>query len=250
MPLDEVRAAFRPDDAHQPRTALVTLENTHAPSMGRPISAQYTAELGALAHEHGVPLHVDGARVFDSAVAQGTTAAALLAAADSGTFCLSKGLACPVGSLVVGSRDFIGRAHRARKLVGGGMRQAGIIAAAGLVALQDGPEGMIERLAEDHANARLLADGLAGMDGIALDPALVTTNYIVFDLRPPAGRDLASARAAFLDEALGRGVAFIAFGHGRVRALTHYGIERDDIERALVVTRASLAAAGLAPLTV
>lgn len=250
MAIDAVRAAIRPDDPHQPRTALVTLENTHAPSMGRPISVEHTAALSAVAHEHRVPLHVDGARLFNSAVAQGTTAAALLAPADSATFCLSKGLACPVGSLVVGSADFIAQAHRARKLVGGGMRQAGILAAAGLVALQDGPEGTVERLADDHAHARLLADGLAAMEGIGLDPAMVTTNYIVFDLRPRAGRDPLSARAAFLDEARGRGVAYIAYGPGRVRALTHYGIERADIGRALNVTRAALAAAGLAPVTV
>jgi threonine aldolase len=250
MALDDVRAAFRPDDPHQPQTALVTLENTHAPSMGRPISAQHTAELGALAHGHGVPLHVDGARLFNSAVAQGTTAAALLAPADSGTFCLSKGLACPVGSLVVGSTEFIARAHRARKLVGGGMRQAGIVAAAGLVALADGPDGTIERLADDHANARILADGLAALDGITLDPALATTNYVVFGLRAPRGEDVSAARAAFIDEARARGVAFIAYGRGGVRALTHYGVERDDIERTLRVTQASLAAVGLAPLTV
>jgi threonine aldolase len=252
MDLDEVRAAFRPDDAHQPQTALVTLENTHAPTLGRPISAEYTAALASVAHKHGVPLHVDGARLFDSAVAQGTTAAALLAEADSATFCLSKGLACPVGSLVVGPADFIARAHRSRKLVGGGMRQAGVIAAAGLVALQQGSEGMIDRLADDHATARLLAEGLAAMDGITgLDPAEVTTNYIVFELRPTAGQDPLELRAAFLAEARARGVAFIAYGRGtRVRALTHYGVERTDIERALDITQASLAATGIAPVTV
>jgi threonine aldolase len=251
MDLDEVREAFRPDDAHQPKTALVALENTHASSMGRPISAEYTSLLAAMAHDHGVPLHVDGARLFNSVVAQGTTASALLAPADSATFCLSKGLACPVGSVVVGEPEFIARAHRARKLVGGGMRQAGIIAAAGLVALSDGPDGMIERLSEDHVNARALADGLAAMDGVVdLDPADVTTNYVVFGLRPRPGQDPLEARDAFMAEVGARGLAYIGYPGGRVRALTHCGIERSDIERAITITREALAAAGLSPVAV
>jgi threonine aldolase len=251
MDLEEVRAAFRPDDAHHPRTALVTLENTHASTMGRPISAEYTSQLAAIAHDQGVPLHVDGARLFNSVVAQGTTAAALLAPADSATFCLSKGLACPVGSVVVGQPEFIARAHRARKLVGGGMRQAGIIAAAGLVALSEGPDGMIERLSEDHRNARALADGLAAMDGVVdLDPTDVTTNYIVFGLRPRPRQDPLEARDAFLAEVEARGVAYIGYPGGRVRALTHYGIERPDVERAIAITREALAAAGLSAVAV
>ena len=249
--LDQLRAAFRPDDYHQPPTALVTIENTHSPTMGRPLSAEYSAAVAAIAHEHGLPLHVDGARLWNSVVAQGTTARALLADADSATFCLSKGLGCPVGSLVVGERDFIEQAHRGRKLVGGAMRQAGIIAAAGLVALADGPEGMIERLADDHANAKALAEGLAQMDGITgLDPADISTNYIVFGLRPRPGQHLLEAREAFMAETGSRGLAYIQYPGGRVRALTHYGIERADIERALGITREALAAAGLAAVAV
>ncbi len=251
MDLEEVRAAFRPDDYHQPPTALVTMENTNSPKLGRPVSADYTARLAALAHEHDVPLHVDGARLFNAVVALGTTAEALVGPADSATFCLSKGLACPVGSIVVGSEDFIERAHRGRKLVGGAMRQAGIIAAAGLVALQDGPEGSIERLADDHANAQRLAQGLAEMDGVVdLDPADITTNYLVFGTRPRPGQDSLSARTAFMAETASRGLAFTQYPGDRVRALTHYGIERADIERALEITRESLAAAGLTAVTV
>jgi threonine aldolase len=246
MDLDEVRAAFRPDDYHQPPTALVTLENTNSPTLGRPIGTEYTVRLADLAHEHNVPLHIDGARLFNAVVALGTTAEALVAPADSATFCLSKGLACPVGSIVVGSRDFIKRAHRARKLVGGAMRQAGIIAAAGLLALQNGPEGMIERLAEDHANARRLAEGLADMDGInGVDPAGITTNYLVFGLRPRPGQSQLDARTTFMAETQSRGLAYIQYPGDRVRALTHYGIEQSDIERALEITRDSLTAAGL-----
>ena len=168
----------------------------------------------------GVPLHVDGARLWNAVVAQDTTAAALLEAADSATFCLSKGLSCPVGSVVVGSHEFINLARRARKLVGGGMRQVGVLAAPGLVALSDGPEGMIERLADDHVNARNLADGLAGLNGITdLDPGRVTTNYIVFGLRARPGQDGLEARAAInrIEQDLSQAVAssnmpFIASG--------------------------------------
>ncbi len=165
---------------------------------------EYTRRVAEIAHAHGVPLHVDGARFFNAAVALGVEPRELAQPADSVTFCLSKGLACPIGSLVVGPRDFIARARRGRKLVGGGMRQVGVLAAAGLVALSDGPAGMIERLAEDHANARRLAEGLAALDGIESAGGLAqpapgppgpgprpTTNFVIFRVR----RD----RAAFLD---------------------------------------------------
>jgi threonine aldolase len=248
MDLDDIRAAMRdPDDPHQPLTSLVMLENTHSMSMGQPLTAEYTGAVAAVAHESGVPLHVDGARLFNAAVALGTPVHELLADADSATFCLSKGLACPVGSVVVGSTDFIWRARRARKLVGGGMRQVGVLAAAGLVALQDGPAGMVERLAEDHRNARLLAEGLAELDGITgLDPSRVRTNYVLFSVRPRPGQPTLDARAAFLIELRQRGVDPIEYSHGQVRALTHYGIERSDIDRVVEATREALAAAGLA----
>jgi threonine aldolase len=246
MDLDAIRAARSdPNDLHQPATALVMLENTHSPSMGQPLSAAHTSAVAAVAHEMGVPLHVDGARLWNAVVATRTSAVDLLAAVDSATFCLSKGLACPVGSVVVGSGSFIARARRARKLVGGGMRQVGVLAAPGLVALSDGPEGMIERLADDHDNARLLAEGLAEMRAIVLDPARVRTNYVVFGLRPRPGQDPLEARAVFMAETSSRGVAYVAYSHGRVRALTHYGIDRADVEQALAATRDALAAAGL-----
>jgi threonine aldolase len=250
MDLEAIRAAMRdPSDPHQPVTSLVMLENTHSMSMGQPLTAAYTSAVAAVAHEHGVPLHVDGARFFNAVVALGTPAHELLADADSATFCLSKGLACPVGSVVVGSEDFIWRARRARKLVGGGMRQAGVLAAAGLVALRDGPAGMVERLAEDHANARRLAEGLAELPGITgLDPARVVTNYVLFTVRPRPGQAPLEARAAFLAEWRARSVDPIEYSHGQIRALTHYGIEASHIERALVAARQALEAAGLAPV--
>lgn len=221
----DVRAAFRPDDIHEPATSLIVLENTHAHSMGQPLSADYTATIAAIGREHGVPLHIDGARLFNAAVALDVSARELVAAADSVTFCLSKGLACPVGSVVVGTRGLIARARRARKLLGGGMRQVGVLAAAGLVALQDGPRGMIDRLAEDHEHARVLAQGIASVPGVSgLDPERVTTDFVFF--RVPD-------RAVFLDALAREGVLMGPWGDHEVRAVTHYGIERAHVDRAI-----------------
>ena len=243
---DAVRGAFRdPTDVHEPITGLVAIENANAHTMNQPLSVAYTREIAQVAHDGGVPLHVDGARFWNAVVALGVRATDLAGPADSVTFCLSKGLACPVGSVVVGSRDFIWRARRARKLLGGGMRQVGILAAPGLIALRDGPAGMIERLAEDHANARRLAEAIAEMDGITsagdiaqpepgrLDPARVTTNFVVFKV----ARD----RAAFIEAMARRGVLVVGYPHEQVRAVTHYGIERADVETAIEAFRAALA---------
>jgi threonine aldolase len=242
----EIDAAFRdPSDPHEPISGLIALENTHAHSMARPLTPAYTAEVAAIARAHGVPLHVDGARFWNAVVALGVTPTELAGPADSVTFCLSKGLACPIGSVVVGRRDFVWRARRARKLLGGGMRQVGILAAAGLVALRDGSSGMIERLAEDHANARRLGEALAELDGIRspggtaqpaegpFDPGRVATNFVVFRVE----RD----RGAFLAELKARGILMVEYPHGTVRAVTHYGIGRPEIERTISGVRAALA---------
>ena len=168
--------------------------------MGQPLTPAYIAAVADVAREIGVPLFIDGARLFNAAVALGVPARDLVPAGASATFCLSKSLACPVGSLVVGDAAFIARARRARKLVGGGMRQAGVIAAAGLVALRDGPDGMIERLADDHANARRLADALASMPGVTrLDPTRVRTNFVLFGLGASAGPTTRRSRSASSD---------------------------------------------------
>ncbi len=245
----EIEAAFRdPSDPHEPITGLITIENTHAHSMGQPLTPAYTAQVAEIAHRHGVPLHIDGARFWDAVVAQGLAPTDLSGPADTVSFCLSKGLACPVGSVVVGTRDVIWRARRARKMVGGGMRQAGVLAAAGLVALSDGPDGMIERLAEDHANARRLAEGLAGLPGIVaaggtaqptdperpdpLDPGRVHTNFVLFRVL----RD----RAAFLAALRERGVEMVEYPHDQVRAVTHYGVTAADIDTIVNAARAAL----------
>lgn len=228
----DVREAFRVDDIHEPVTSLVALENTHAHSMGQPLDAAYTSAIAAIAHERGVPLHIDGARLFNAAVALGVPARELVAPADSVTFCLSKGLACPVGSVVVGPRDFIARARRARKLVGGGMRQVGVLAAAGLVALRPGADGMIDRLAEDHEHARWLAEGIVSVPGISdLDPERVRTDFVIF--RVPD-------RAAFLDAIEREGVLMVPWGNHEVRAVTHYGIGRAEVERTIDVVAQAL----------
>jgi threonine aldolase len=240
-----IAAAFRdPSDPHEPITGLVTLENTHAHSMGQPLTIDYETRVAAVAHQGGVPLHIDGARFFNAVVALGVRPSELAAPADSVSFCLSKGLACPVGSVVVGNRDFIWGARRGRKLVGGGMRQAGILAAAGLVALRDGDAGMVDRLAEDHANARRLAEGLAGLPGIVsagdiaqpeagpLDPERVRTNFVVFRVE----RD----RRAFIEALHARGVLMVEYPHGQVRAVTHHGVTSADVDAAIEATRAAL----------
>lgn len=249
LDLAAIDAAFRdPNDPHEPLSGLVTLENTHAHSMARPLTPSYQREVSAIARRHGVPLHIDGARFWNAVVAQrddGVTGRDLAEPADSVTFCLSKGLGCPVGSVVVGERAFIARARRARKMVGGGMRQAGILAAAGLVALSDGPDGMIDRLADDHANARRLAEALAEMDGIVspggvaqpvpgrLDPRRVATNFILFKV----DRD----RRAFLDALAARNVWMVEYAHGQVRAVTHHDVSDADIDTVIDATRAALA---------
>ncbi len=259
LDLDELDDAFRDaTDHHQPPTALVAVENAHSHSMNQPLPPAYLNQVAAIANGHGVPLHVDGARLFNAAVGLNVSARELAAPADSVTFCLSKGLGCPVGSLVVGDAGFIGRARRARKLLGGGMRQAGIVAAAGLVALRDGDAGMIDRLADDHANARRLAESLAeypairSAGGIAqpepgpLDPARVRTNFVLFKV----ARD----RAAFIAALRAAGVLMDEYAHGEIRAATHHDIAAEDVDtvvravrRALDETAGSPPAAGAPP---
>jgi threonine aldolase len=248
---DEVAAAFRdPTDPHEPTTALVAIENAHSHSGNQPIDVAETARVAAVAHERGVPLHVDGARFFNAAVALGVRPSKLAETADSVSFCLSKGLACPAGSVVVGTRTFIARARRARKLLGGGMRQAGVLAAAGLVALRDGDAGMIARLADDHANARRLAELLATTAGVRspgdiaqpgdgpLDPERVRTNFVLFRVD--------ADRRAFLAAAAARGLLVDQYPHGQIRAATHDGITLADVDRAATIIAAALAETGSA----
>lgn len=229
--LADIEAAIRSDNPHFPISRLICLENTHNRCSGAFLTPAYTSGVAELAHRHGLLLHIDGARIFNAAVAQNLDVRELVRDADSVTFCLSKGLGAPVGSVVCGSGEFIHRARRARKVLGGGMRQAGIIAAAGIVALDE----MVERLADDHAHARLLAEGLSQLPGIRIDPDRVQTNIVIFELDHP------TLTPTGLQDALRqRGVGVLAIGGPRLRAVTRYGIERGDIEEAVHVIRAAL----------
>jgi threonine aldolase len=228
LDLGDVAAAIRSDNQHYPRSRLIMIENTHNICNGAPLTSEYIRSLGALAHRHGLQLHMDGARVFNAAVALGVDVRELTAGADSVTFCLSKGLGAPVGSVLCGSRDFVHEARRARKVLGGAMRQAGVIAAAGLVALRE----MVDRLVEDHENAAALADGLAEMSGLEVDPAPLRTNIVYFTLRHP---QLTPAQlVAGLEE---RGVRILALGPDRLRAVTNYHVTTDDVPSALTAFR-------------
>ena len=229
LALDDIKNAIRGDNVHWPRTKLIALENTHNACNGSPLSPAYHKAVYDLAHARNIRVHTDGARIFNAAVALGVPVHELTQCTDTISFCLSKGLSAPVGSLLCGTRDFIAEARRQRKLVGGGMRRAGIIAAAGIVAL----ETMIDRLAEDHANAKRLAEGLADIPGIELDPGRVQTNIVFFDLsNRVTARQLA-------DRVARDGVLIGVNAERRIRVVTHYGIERDDIDTGLrVINRA------------
>ena len=221
---DEVESVIRPANLHQPRTAMVGLENTHNRRSGGVLAPEDVSAIGDVAHRYDAALHVDGARIFNAAVALGVPVADLVNPADTVSFCLSKGLSCPVGSLVCGSGEVIERVRKNRKMVGGGMRQAGILAAAGIVAL----DSMVDRLADDHANARRLAQGLAVMPGISLDPDSIQTNLVIFEVtnRP----------ATELIDALKEHGLLVSYADGqRIRMVTHYGIGEEDIDDALNV---------------
>ncbi|MBI1800875.1 MAG: low-specificity L-threonine aldolase [Chloroflexi bacterium] len=224
LDLRQIEAAIRGDNEHYPRTKLICIENTQNSTGGRVLSPAYMSAFGQIAKQHQISVHVDGARIFNAAVALGMDASALAADADSLTFCLSKGLACPLGSVVVGDEDFVHEARRNRKILGGGMRQAGIFAAAGIVALNE----MVERLDDDHRNAKTLAEGLSAIPGMTIDPSIVETNIVYFELTAP--KFTPGAFAARMKE---RGVLFSAGAARRIRLVTHYGIELHHITHTL-----------------
>jgi len=240
--MGELEAAVADDDIHCARTKLIAVENTWN---GHPLTAAYMDTVAAICRQRRLKLHVDGARLFNAAVALAVTPAKLVSHADSVQFCISKGLSAPCGSLLAGSRDFIGQARRMRKLVGGGMRQAGVLAAAGLIAL----ENMIDRLAEDHTNAALLAERLAAVPELTVAPAKVRTNMVFFNVAQDKGQTSAQ-RARANDQLTARlaedGVLMITDGVQGIRAVTHYGITAEDIEEAATkISRAASAASGI-----
>jgi threonine aldolase len=223
---DAIRGAIRPKDDHEPPTGGLVLENSHNRRGGGVQTLDEVNAAVAVAHEHDVPVHLDGARLFNAATALGVPAWRIVERVDSVSFCLSKGLGAPVGSVLCGTRDFIERARHWRKLLGGGMRQVGVIAAAGIVAIETG----INRLHLDHEAAQQLAHGLAAIDGIDIDVATVQTNIVNFDMR-----NLPLSPTAFIAELNERGVKLAANSGSQMRAVTSSEVDFDDIEYALSV---------------
>jgi len=221
MRLEDIEGAIRGNNVHFPRTRLICLENTHNRCYGSALTSEYIDSVAALAKEHGLSIHLDGARIFNAAIALGVDVKELTANVDSLSFCLSKGLSAPVGSVVCGSSEFITEARRARKVLGGGMRQTGVIAAAGIKALEE----MVDRLAKDHENARRLAEGIARISGLSIEPAKVQTNIIYFEL--DEDRMTPKELVTELDK---KEVKLLSVGARRLRAVTHYGISAEDID--------------------
>ncbi len=217
-----------PNDDHFAQASLVVIENTHNRCGGAPVKLSHMAEVAEAAHRRGLPLHLDGARIFNAALALETSAKEIASSADTVSFCLSKGLGCPIGSLLCGSEEFVQRARRARKMLGGGMRQAGIVAAAGIVAL----DTMIDRLADDHQNARALAQGLALVAGLNVRPVANRTNMVVFDVDSDDDGQVARRFAFAMKE---RGVLISPREATSFRAVTHHGIARADIDRTVAI---------------
>jgi len=222
-PLD-IEAALRPPNIHFPPTSLICIENSHNRAGGAVWSPSQMRVVFDSAKRHGLNVHMDGARIFNAAVAQDLDVREFTRYVDTMMFCLSKGLSAPIGSLAVGNREFIDRARRYRKMLGGGMRQAGIIAAAGIVAV----EKMVDRLKDDHANAQTLAKGLAKITGISLNPSQVQTNIVVYDVT-----GLGANAEKWVAKMKEFGVKAGAQEAGRVRMVTHRGIEKEDIEYTL-----------------
>lgn len=229
MDLQAIQSAIRADDAHYPHTGCIALENTHNLCGGNYLSADYTRAVAELARAHGIRLHIDGARIFNAAVAQGILVRELTAPADSVTFCLSKGLSAPVGSMICGSRAFIEKVHRVRKQLGGGMRQAGVLAAAGIVAL----ESMVERLAEDHRRARHLAEALDPIDGVTVETKQPPTNMVYLRLEDPSER----AAQDLVNGLAGNGIRINPPRGGRIRLVTHYWIDDASLDKTIECIR-------------
>jgi threonine aldolase len=219
LDLKKVAALIKPDDAHFARTRLLVLEDTQN---GRALPLTYIDAAAAFARERGLGLHLDGARAFNAAVKLGVPVREIARHFDSVSLCLSKGLGAPVGSVLVGGKDFIGRAHRIRKMLGGGMRQAGVLAAACLHAL----EHHVERLAEDHANARALAEGLSGLPGLKLDPSQVQTNMVFASMAE-------SAKVGALVEHL-KAADIVILPNPNLRLVTHLDVSRVDVDKTIV----------------
>ncbi|MCS7300565.1 MAG: low-specificity L-threonine aldolase [Fimbriimonadales bacterium] len=235
IPIDRLQGAVR-NAVYTPKTRVISLENTHNRCSGAVLPMEYIQQVAALAQERGVVLHLDGARIFNAAVALGVDAAEVARPFEVVNFCFSKGLGAPVGSIVCGRSAFIQEARRTRRMLGGGMRQAGVLAAAALVALNE----MVDRLAEDHANARRFAEGLANIKGVRIDPACVQTNIVIFDLEPATGWTSETLLRALRAQGV-----LLSLSGARLRAVTHYGITREDVDEALAAIQRTLSLSAL-----
>ena len=234
--ISDIQSSIRTDNVHFPKTSAITLENTHNLCNGAPLSPEYTRSVAQIAHNNNMKLHIDGARIFNAAVSQGVDVKDLVTDADSVTFCLSKGLSAPVGSVICGSEEFIYRARRIRKALGGGMRQAGIIAAAGIVSL----DKIIAQIQEDHQNARILAEGISNIDGLSVDKKNIKSNIIYFDIDERKSRSKklnqqTSNINIYPFEIIIDNIHFFESRPNSFRLVTHYGITRKDVDKILVV---------------
>jgi threonine aldolase len=225
MRLEDIKAAIRGNNIHFPRSRLICLENTHNRCYGSALTPQYTEAVAKLACDYDLRIHLDGARIFNAAIALGVEVAELTRHADSVSFCLSKGLSSPIGSLICGTSQFIDEARRNRKVLGGGMRQSGIIAAAGITAL----EQMVDRLAEDHENARRLAEGIARTPGLSIELNKVQTNIVYFNTT-----DDNLTAETLVRRLVDRGIKILQVTPNCLRAVTHYGISAEDINLTLI----------------
>ncbi|HWQ04940.1 MAG TPA: low-specificity L-threonine aldolase [Longilinea sp.] len=227
--LDDIRSGIRPDDIHHPISKLIILENTHNRCGGVPLSKEYTHAVSELANSKGLGLHIDGARIYNAAAALQTSPADLVEVADSVTFCLSKGLCAPVGSVLCGNQSMIARARRIRKQLGGGMRQAGILAAAGIFAI----EHMTQRLVDDHQRARRLADGLANLPGISFELGMPATNMVF----PSLNKEIPMTAADLANRLKEKGILVGTVSERRLRMVTHYWIDDAGVEQTVQACR-------------
>lgn len=232
LALDDILASIRTEDVHHPITRLICLENTQNICGGIPLTAAYTREVGKLARKNNLSLHIDGARIFNAAAAQNVSIRDLVDPADSVMFCLSKGLASPVGSMLVGTSKFIARARHLRKMLGGGMRQVGVLAAAGIISL----EKMTTRLADDHARARKLADGLRNVKGVLVDEGSPYSNMVYLNL----ASDVKVDAAKIIDSALKQGVLLDCENARRFRLVTHYWVDDKAVDKVIQVFKTTM----------
>ena len=234
--ISDIQSAIRVDNIHFPRTSAIALENTHNICNGSPLSSEYIQNVAHIAQNSDIKLHIDGARIFNAAVSLEVDVKDLVSDADSVTFCLSKGLAAPIGSVICGSEEFIYHARRNRKALGGGMRQAGIIAAAGIVSL----DKMIDQISEDHENIQFLVEGITSIEGLTVDRKNIKSNILYFDIEKEKSRSSELSKQTkdkdlypfdiILDK-----IYFLETSPSRFRLVAHYGITREDVERTLVV---------------